>query len=292
MTIFVSIVSYRDPLLIPTMRTAVQTARWPDELHFGIVNQSTVCPKPASGARISYVRIEPEFARGPCFARSIAMSLYDGEDWFFQIDSHMHFDKHWDKRLIEQAKLFTGQRNIVLSSYPNPFILENGIVVTKPVTREVLYHVVKPGASFTDEHLMLPFEAHPRAGTNPFVGFHLAAGCLFAPGSFVQHFPYDPYFYFHGEEQALALRLFTHGWNIFHPFDLPIYHLYNTPNNSSRPLHWSEHEWWNLEQRSRKRMDALVRGEPLGVYGLGTVRSIHEYAIFSGIDYRARTLRN
>jgi hypothetical protein len=62
-------------------------------------------------------------------------------------------------------------------------------------------------------------------------------------------------------------------------------------------MHWdAAHEaqrsrtWWSLEQRSRARLGALVRGEPLGVYGLGSVRSMAEYAAFSGIDYAARTL--
>ena len=53
-------------------------------------------------ARLSMVNIDPLQARGPCWARSLAMSLYAGEDWFFQIDSHMDFDPHWDERLITQ----------------------------------------------------------------------------------------------------------------------------------------------------------------------------------------------
>jgi hypothetical protein len=290
MTIFVSIVSYRDPQLIPTIRKAIATALRPDELHFGIVDQDFETLKPPAG-RISYIGIDPSYARGPCWARSLAMSLYDGEDWYFQIDSHMHFDQDWDEYLIKQAQsVMSWSDAIVLTSYPNPFVIENGQVVTKPVTREVLAHVVKPGASFSQDHLYLPFEAHPRPGTKPQRGFHIAAGCLFAPGTIVNQFPYDPYFYFQGEEQAYALRLFTHGWRIYHPPGLPIYHLYNT-GNTSRPLHWAENDWWHLEQRSRKRLDALVAGEPLGVYGLGYVRTLSDYAVASGIDYQARTLR-
>ena len=97
--------------------------------------------------------------------------------------------------------------------------------------------MVKPGSVFEPDHPVLGFEAHPVDRDEPVPGFHVGAGCLFAPGQFVQAFPYDPYFYFHGEEQALAARIFTHGWDIFHVPGQPVYHLYNTPNSVHRRGH-------------------------------------------------------
>ena len=306
MSIFVSIASYCDPVLGFTLAQAVATARRPEELHFGVVDQSPAsAPALKKGAfepaaRVSYVRVEPVYARGPCWARAIAMSLYDGEDWYLQIDSHMDFDLHWDQRLIEQAHaLMPGRRGAVISAYPNPFVFEADRPVHKPTTDKVLAHVVKPGAVFEADHPVLPFEAHPVDRSEPLEGFHLAAGCLFAPGDLAQDFPYDPWFYFHGEEQAYALRLYTHGWDIFHMPGLPLYHLYNNPESGgpARPMHWDEQHdrerertWWELEQRSRGRLEALVDNAPMGVYGLGRVRSLEDYAAFSGIDFKRRTL--
>jgi hypothetical protein len=304
MSVFLSIASYCDPVLGFTIARAVATARWPDRLHFGIVDQSPASrpsPAPTTGpARISRMRIDPVYARGPCWARSIAMSLYAGEDWFLQIDSHMDFDLHWDERLIAQAtSLLPGRKGVVISSYPNAFIFEEGEPVRRPTTDKVLAHVVRPGVAFEPDHPVLPFEAQPVDQDDPLPGFHVGAGCLFAPGRIVQDFPYDPWFYFHGEEQALAARLFTHGWDIFHMAGLPVYHLYNNAASGApaRPMHWDSAEdqsrsenWWNLEQRSRRRLAALLAGAPLGAYGLGTARSMEEYAMFSGIDFGQRTL--
>ena len=305
MSIFISIASYCDPVLGFTIARARAAARWPEQLHFGVVEQ---CPASwpsivsvgVAPSKLSFVRIEPIYARGPCWARAIAMSFYNGEDWFFQIDSHMDFDDHWDERLIGQAQtLLPGRKGVVLSAYPNAFVLNGTEAIRKPCTTNVLAHVVKPGAVFEADHPVLGFEAHPVDVDVPVEGFHLGAGCLFAPGAFAPAFPYDPQFYFHGEEQGIAARLFTHGWDIFHVPGLPVYHLYNNAESGgpSRPLHWDaeldnqrSQNWWSLEQRSRARLAALVRGDDLGVYGLGSERTMADYAAFCGIDYAQRTL--
>ena len=107
MRIFVSIASYCDPVLPFTLQRAQATAHRPERLHFGVVDQRPLDePRlaPAGPARLSQVRLAPLDARGPCWARAIAMSLHDGEEWFLQLDSHMDFDPGWDERLIEQAR--------------------------------------------------------------------------------------------------------------------------------------------------------------------------------------------
>ena len=306
MSLFVSIASYQDPVLPFTLQRAVQQARWPQRLHLAVVDQSpagrcTLAPAQVAPARLSWLQIHPRQARGPCWARALAMTLYADEDWFLQIDSHMDFDPDWDATLIAQMeRLLAHQDGCVISSYPNGFELVGGEPVRHPVTDAVLAHVVKPGGQFAPDHPVLGFEAHPVETAEPVRGFHLGAGCLFGPGELAQRFPYDPHLYFHGEEQALAARLFTHGWDIYHMPGLPLAHLYRVPGEGvpSRPLHWDADQdagrsvnWWQLEQRSRRRARALLQeGQDLGAYGLGRVRSLADYADFCGIDYSARTL--
>lgn len=305
MGIFISIAAYCDPVLGFTLARARAAAARPQDLHFGVLDQSPQPPPPSTfellaPARLSYQRIAPVFARGPCWARALAMALYDGEDWFLQLDSHMDFEPGWDERLLAQAHaLAPGRPGFVISSYPNAFGFEDGLPVPRPATGKVLAHVVKPGTGFDPGHPVLAFEAQPVDSDRPVPGFHLGAGCLFAPGAFALAFPYDPALYFHGEEQALALRLFTHGWDIFHMPGLPVSHLYNDGRSGvpPRPLHWDaahqagrDRNWWELEQRSRARLAALVAGRPLGVYGLGPARTLGDYARWCGIDYAARTL--
>lgn len=304
MRIFISIASYCDPLLGFTVERAIVTAAAPGRLHFGVVDQSPAGARHmvslGGGARLSQVRIAASEARGPCWARALAMTLYDGEEWYLQLDSHMDFDPGWDERLVAQAAaLGAPQRPLVISTYPEAFRFENGEPVRVSSEGGVLAQAVQAGCSFDPGHPVLTFVACAVAGEAPLPAFHVGAGCLFAPGRITQAVPYDPWLYFHGEEQALALRLFTHGWDLFHVPGLPVRHLYNDANAGApaRPLHWDEaHDagrdvrWWALEQRSRARLADLVAGRDLGVYGLGSARSVADFAAFSGIDYATRTL--
>ena len=42
-------------------------------------------------------------------------------------------------------------------------------------------------------------------------GYLIAAGCLFSTREFITQIPYDPQYYFYGEELSLMLRAFTRG---------------------------------------------------------------------------------
>ena len=49
--------------------------------------------------------IPSDQATGPCWARGVAFSLWRGEDYFLQIDSHMRFRPGWDSYLIWQLEM-------------------------------------------------------------------------------------------------------------------------------------------------------------------------------------------
>ena len=66
----------------------------------------------------------------------------------------------------------------------------------------------------------------------------LAAGFLFTIGSFVEEVPYDPELYFFGEEIAMTLRAYTHGYDLFHPHQVLVWHDYV---RSYATRHWDDH---------------------------------------------------
>jgi hypothetical protein len=301
-TIFISIASYRDGQLTATVQDAINKAKYPDRLRFGIVEQREASKRLALSVNqkktMRYLGVDPVDSRGACWARAVAMSMYCDEDWFFQIDSHMLFEQDWDQWFIEESsKCLKVSDKPIISSYPKGYTLEDG----KPkfdYENGVKVNVILKNfdrASFNPSNYTLSFEGVFLSTKNSLLGFHVGAGCLFAPGKFVNEIPYDPQFYFDGEEQAIALRAYTHGWDIFHVPNMPIYHLYKKHNRDS---HWEgdvdegrgDNNWQALKQRAIKRLAQLVSGENIGIYSLGTKRSVSDYANFCGIDYTSATL--
>ena len=125
--IFVSIAAYCEPLLEFTLDSLFQKASEPDALHVGLFDQSSfdtqswLAKKPYWN-QITYVQIDPVQARGAAWARAVCNSLYQGEDYFFQIDSHTWFDKAWDKKLkILLDAALKHSKKPILSTYPPPF---------------------------------------------------------------------------------------------------------------------------------------------------------------------------
>jgi len=301
--IFISIAAYCDPLLSFTIASALTQASRPERLVFGLVEQQMPedCVRLPAAWReqVRRVHIHPLEARGPCWARAIAMSLYQGERWFLQIDSHMWFEPGWDERLIQWAERCAALNpRSLISTYPNPFTMRDHQPVAEIAGRDLLAFVVRADQRFQPDHPVLMFEAVPVAGRAPLPAMHIGAGCLFGPGSLVQELPYDPFLYFHGEEQAFALRAWTRGWDIFQIPGMPMYHQYITGDHGARPLHWSPEldsqrqvRSAQLSEAANRRLAALLwGGADLGVYGLGTVRSLADYAAFSGIDYAGRQI--
>ncbi len=299
-TIFVSIASYLDPMLFFTLTDAVAKARHPERLSFAVVDQSAEDQRAAIGAlpfarQVRYVHLHPQDTLGVCWARATAFSLYDGEDFILQIDSHMLFEEAWDEKLLAQhARLKERSPKPIVSTYPYRFDFVDG--VPQPMKNEGRTALVlrpHPEKNPTPDDAVLRFMARHLFTDEPVLGCHVSAGFLFAAGSFVEEVPYDPYLYFHGEEQSLAVRAFTRGWDIFHPLLIPVYHLYKSEGTAYQTHHWhGETEARRafrssyLLERARQRLNRLLMGDGLpGAYGLGSVRTLAQYSELSGIDY-------
>ncbi len=314
-TIFISVASYCDELLWWTVRSAWQTAEQPQRLRFGVVDQS---PSRASeeeirgawGKQLRYMHVLPKDSRGACWARALAFGLYAGEDHLLQIDSHTLFLPGWDRHLIDVLETVSRRsenRKVILSTRPFGFDLDADLQPsTRAYTQQSLRYCEAALRALSSRAIIPvpPFDAFPSGKEEPVRGFQLAAGFLFARGSFVDEVPYDPQLYFHGEEQTLAVRAFTHGWDIWHPNSPPVFHQYNRRKEASeaapaRPMHWDKaHDaerqipWFDFERGARARMRQLLfTGSLAGVFGLGNVRTLADFRALSGIDYEQRSVK-
>jgi hypothetical protein len=122
--------------------------------------------------------------------------------------------------------------------------------------------------------------------TKPVKGVHISAGFIFGPGEINSKVPYDPNFYFAGEETAMAIRYFTHGYNIYNSHKVIVYHFYQRLKN---PKHWDDNSNWpSFDRTAHDRLDCLLQRNNnylLGEYGLGTERTLTDYKNYAGIDF-------
>ena len=124
-------------------------------------------------------------------------------------------------------------------------------------------------------------------------GFLLAAGFIFTTSDFVKKIPYDPIFYFYGEEISLVLRAFTRGFGIFHIPEAPLFHLYTDVTDIKRKLHWDTSEdegrdikWHQREEISIERLRKVINNEIDDEFGLGDTRSLQDYENLCGVDLK------
>jgi hypothetical protein len=305
MSIFISIASYQDPLLISTIFSAYDNAHNKDGLIFSICDQSDngiQVNQIAFSNQIHYEHVDPLFSKGPCWARHRAQSFFGNEDFFLQIDSHTQFLPNWDIIFIEQLKRISSLqadddyfKNPVITSYPRSFKVldfEKGLFELNTGDKHTQVLAYKKDSLFLKGSFSRQIGI-PTKCSDITHAILMAAGCIFTEGSFVTEIPYDPNYYFYGEELSMALRAFTHGYSFFHIPDVPLFHLYTDTNDIPRKLHWDPEDdkkravkWTELDKKSLNRLDNLFAGKVEEPMGLGNKRSLDDYALISGIDLK------
>ena len=118
--------------------------------------------------------------------------------------------------------------------------------------------------------------------TRPVPAHFTSLHFLFAEGSFNREIAFDPSIYFFADEVAIALRAYTHGFDLFHPHRILGWHLYD---RATRITHWSDQPGWIAQQEASCRtLRQLYRGRLFGKYGIGEVRSVSDYEEFIGMQ--------
>jgi len=303
MKIFISIASYQDPMLLETIASAYLNASSPENLIFGILDQSDDpidIKKIKFKGQIIFEHVEPSIAKGPCWARRRIQDFMTSEDYYLQIDSHTLFQKDWDHLLLSY---FNGikleiKENFVITGYPRSFKIQNVLGSRNNVYQLNVGHSKTLGITFRekrlfeDGHYSMQKNLNPKNNTSkPLRGLLVGGGFIFSAASFPKVIPYDDKLYFHGEELNLALRLFTNGWKVVHIPRVPLFHQYTDVNNLTRKLHWNPEDeinrpikWHELDKKSKNRLSQIILGEIKGVYGLGKEKSLMEFSELCGLD--------
>lgn len=301
-TIFVSIASYRDSETYPTIQSLFSNAKYANRVKVGLVlqydetqdasiwNQIVASPWYKSN-QIRCLRMDDRHALGPCYARSLCQSLFRDETFVMQTDSHMRFRPNWDEYLvqtIERLMVEQGEK-VLFTAYPVGYQLPNKIPNETRGTLLVPWKFDSTGMLRQQGRLLQP--------RNDPVPCHLyAAGFNFGPARMLQDVPYDQSLHhlFFGEEMSMAVRLYTHGYNLFAPAESVCYHLWSRDHRPTKPQNKGKQDLL-IVAKGKEQSLAVVMNQLSGkvsttVYGIGTVRTVAQFAEALRVDFGNKTL--
>ena len=299
-TIFVQIAAYRDPQLIPTIEDMIKNAKNPQHLRFGICRQYHPndgfdnIDKYRKDKRFRIVDVLCEYSNGVCWARNQVQQLYKGEMYTLQIDSHMRFAENWDEEMINMVNQLQdmGIPKPMLTGYVSSFDPENDPNgrANEP-WRMVFDRFIPEGAIFFLHETIPNWKELEQPVPSRFYSAHYA----FTLGEFSVEVQHNPDYYFHGEEISIAVRAFTHGYDMFHPHKVLIWHEYT---RKGRVKQWDDDKDWvnknvksHLTNRKLFGMDGETQEGHDGQYGFGSVRTLEDYEKFAGISFKKRGIQ-
>ena len=315
-SIFVSIASYRDPQCAYTLFDLFDKAACPFRITVGVCQQNYTAVDQDAGEKyksmardsgvhdfshhIRIMRMSAEQAQGPMYARHlIEKHLYRGEKYYLIVDSHMLFTPNWDVECVKMYnQCLVWSPKPILTMYPEDF---------KPYNRTwtMSNYENEPGSylrfkKFNEKTNVVEIEG-PRFKRKPSAP-QLAlfwAGCFsFGSASQIKEVPYDGFgsFVFLGEEISMAARLWTSGYDLYHPQKMVVYHMWKR----NRPTFWQLLSEPSVNESHQKRQQMEKQGyqrirSVLGIedpsqtltvtapFNLGTTRTLAEYENFIGI---------
>lgn len=289
--ILVKIASYRDPELVKTIASLLAAADAPERVDFAIVNQVGEETKgqldPFLGdPRFTVVEVDWQQSLGLGWARHMCDGMWSGQEFTLQLDSHMRFLRGWDTRFIADWEQ-TQDPNAVISCYPAIYQFTDGAEVyasTQPhkIISDKVYESGVP--ALRGDALVAPLERT----------LFVAGGLQFGPGRMCREVPNDERI-FTGDETVHTIRLFTHGYNVYAPSKVTVYHLYERHK-------WMSVEYWTANMYAAPALAgrmAMLRAQNMAALhryldidddaDVGTIRTKREFYEFSK-DFRLHDL--
>jgi len=205
----------------------------------------------------------------------------------------MRFEKDWDDTLISMLKELQddGYKKPLLTGYVSSFDPDNdpeGRV--RDPWRMVFDRFTPEGVVFFLPEIIPGWKELKKPIPSRFYSAHFC----FTLGKFSVEVQHDPEYYFHGEEISIAVRAYTHGYDLFHPHRIVIWHEYTRKNRTKQ---WDDDSVWykkNESSHSKNRKILGIDGEKYnGSYydWFGTERTIRDYEKYVGLLFEKRSVQ-
>ena len=303
-TIFIHLPAYRDPELVPTIKDALKNAKYPKRIHFGICRQYHPDDKFddltefKGDKRFNIYECLYTEAKGLPWARAVINEQLMGkQDYILQLDSHHRFAQDWDVTLIEMhnQREKQGYKPILAAYLPlyTPFNDPEGRSMEPWQQQFACFY--PHGTIFIRPSLLHGWKDMTEPPFSRFLSGHFC----FARTEWAREVKHDPDIYFSGEEINLTVRSYTHGYDMFHPHKLVVWHSTMREERSGM-LKWDDDaklgvDWWNRQNIARAKIRQLFRVEDNGYdltgYDLGTARTIEDYETYAGVNFKTKSVQ-
>jgi hypothetical protein len=293
--IFISIASYRDAYLPFTIDSAIENAADRDRLIFGLcwqADQSENLDRFLGDPRFRIRKYPYSASLGYGWSRAEVQKLYDGEKYHLLIDSHSAFAPGWDENLIAQLESKPGRKPLLTTSSP-PFTFDKAKNVVFPWegTSNDGVPLMRCSIIRPQGWLDIQMSTERKSRRHQMTAF-TCCNFIFTHGAWILEVPEDPAMINAGHEGPLSLRTFTHGYDIYLPDDIQVWHLdyENYPDGHRHKVWEAKSSQWQRERTNLmiSRLQTLVYGkgdlDSLGRYGPGNERSIAEWGASAGLD--------
>lgn len=277
-TIFINIAAYRDPTLTRTLTSALENAKNPQNLIFAVglqyydeeIPDLTKIPS----SQIKIIKYDVDTRPGVVRVRYELNKLFNNEDYFLMIDSHMEFEKHWDVTLINALDELSilGNCRVGLSNFND---LDNGQSVVSSLDFQL------------GENIVLLKECFKRLEPKKFLlTNYIRCNFLFTFGNFCTEVGLDPYSQEIQEEFYLSFKTFMLGWDIYQYADQIVRH---TPNQYYKDV-WGDQSQRKFSHRYRDSWQSQWEFSMAYVYNdfskyaiKNAKRTLHEFYSFFNI---------
>lgn len=283
-TIFVSIPSYRDIDCKNTLQNLFSNAKYPELIYVGVFQQNDINNSEEQCSvdekyqnNVRYKTVSYTEAKGPFYARAVINNhLYQGEKYYLMIDAHSIFLNNWDERMKNQLNYLRehGVSKPIISSYPHhlDFKKTREIDNQKRDVTTLICDITR-AKGYPTEAI-----AQEKPSGNFYRGYLLGAGYIFTYGEFFREISLDETLehIFGGEEIMLAVLAYTHGWDIYSPAYMNIFHYYNHQKPSWFSDNNKGNEFSDVEKKSYDKLDSLINTD-INQDCMGKSRNISDF---------------
>ncbi len=295
-TIFIALAAYCEPELDLTIQDCLTKAAHPERLRFGICLQFDPEGVPEiqencidhflDDYRFQVLKFDYRDSKGGCWARNLVQGLYAQEDFTLQVDAHTRFIEHWDLILIEMLKKFPGSKPLI-TNFPPLYFIREGKEIFQALDWDAYINTTFVQSWEKGGWINHPTKAIADNAFSPRYTRFLSGAFVFTTGEWNHVVRQDPEHYFWGEEFALTLRSYTHGYDLFTPDKVVVWHRCHPEPNRKHFSDFGKVVRKKHNDVAFSRLRTLLAGDPdkqLGPYSLGNERNLEDFYIFSGLN--------